>query len=392
MKKEIIDLNTLCVHEGKTNYGPYGTIQIPLYLTSNYRLPSDGSEIDWDTVDSNIYSRNGNENQFALEKRIAAIEGAEACVVLASGVAALSGTFLTLVSSGDHIICSKVCYAAVSALFRRILPQQFNFEISMVDTTNVEEVRQAVKPNTKLIHIETPGNPTTGISDIAEIAKIAKAAGAYLSVDSTFASPYHQSPIALGADLSINSMTKYINGHGDVLGGCICGSYDLIHKIKLQAMVDYGGVLSPFNSWLIFRSLSTFPLRMKQHSETAMKIAQYLESKAEVRFVFYPGLKSHPQHELATKQMKNGYSAMIVFGIKGDAKQSMRFIDSLDMITHAVSLGDTETLITYTEPERDCMQYYPEQMHGGYFRLSIGLESPEAIIADFEKAFKKVFP
>ncbi len=192
-------------------------------MSNIYRLPTDGTEPDWSGIDSYIYSRNGNVNQFVLEEKLARLENAESCVTLASGVSALASTFFTFLNTGDHVVCSQVCYAAVNLLFRNYLPEKYKIEVSLVDTTDLEAVKNAIKPNTKLIHVETPGNPTTGISDLAEISKIAKEAGALLSVDGTFASPICQSPLELGADLLIHSMTKYINGHGDSLGGCVLG-------------------------------------------------------------------------------------------------------------------------------------------------------------------------
>jgi len=361
----------------------------PLYLTSNYRLPADGSPVDWSGIHSNIYARNGNVNQFILQDKLAAIEDAESCVVLGSGVSALAAIFLTFLSTGDHVICSQVCYSAVGILLRELLPKKFQIQVSMVDSTDSSAVAAAVRENTKLIHIETPGNPTTGISDIAAIAQTAKESGAILSVDSTFASPLYLKPLALGADLVMHSMTKYINGHGDALGGCILGSTALIDRIKAEAMVNFGGIISPFNAWLIARGLLTFPLRMKQHSESAQAVAEFLESHPGVRFVAYPGLNSHPQHDLASQQM-TGYAGMLCFDIHGDDEAHLRFLSGLQLIAHAVSLGDTESLIVFTESSSEKMAYYPEVFRGGYYRFSIGLEDTVDIINDLEQALSQV--
>ena len=197
-----------------------------------------------------------------------------------------------------------------------------------------EAVRAAVRPNTKLIHVETPGNPTTGISDLPAIAAIAHEAGALLSVDATFAGPICMYPLNLGADLEIHSMTKYINGHGDSLGGCVLGKTELIDKIKEIAMVNFGGILSPFNAWIVARGLSTLPLRMAQHSKVALAVAEFLEQSPAVRFVWYPGLKSHPQHDRAVKYMNGQYSGMISFDIKGSEEQHQKFLDALHLVTH----------------------------------------------------------
>ena len=387
-QKQKLKLMSLCVHAGNHTDDVVGAVKDPIYMSNTYRLPTDGSPVDWSGIHTNIYSRNGNRNQFTLQDKLKAVEGAEDCVVLGSGVAALSGTFVTFLKTGDHVICSQVCYAAVGHLFNELLPEKYNIEVSFVDTTNLDAVKAAIRPNTRLIHVETPGNPTTGISDIAAIAEIAHKAGALLSVDSTFASPVLQHPLALGADLLIHSMTKYTNGHGDALGGCVLGKTELIDKIKEQAMVNFGGVLSPFNAWLIARGMTTLPLRMKQHCSNAMAVAEFLESSPDVRFVYYPGLKSHPQHELASRQMHGGYSAMMCFDVNGDRDAHLRFLSSLRLIPHAVSLGDGESLIVFTDADSEKMKYYPEVFRKGFYRFSVGLEDAEDIISDLDQALK----
>jgi cystathionine beta-lyase/cystathionine gamma-synthase len=309
--------------------------------------------------------------------------------VLGSGVSALAGTFFTFLKSGDHVVCSDVSYIAVYRLLHQYLPEKYNIEATLVDTADLDALRKAVRPNTKLIHIETPGNPTTRISDIAEIAKIAKQAGALLSVDSTFASPYLQHPLALGADLVIHSLTKYINGHGDSLGGAVIGRRELIDKIKRQAMVNLGGIISPFNAWLIMRGVVTLPLRMRQHSESALAVAKYLKDSPAVRFVAYPGLESDPGHATAAKQMKNGYSGMIAFGLKGDTDAHNRFVSYLRVITSAVSLGHDESLIVLIGADDERQYLYPEKFHGGFFRFSVGLEDTQDIIGDIDQALRK---
>ena len=261
-------------------------------------------------------------------------------------------------------------------------------EVTLLDTTNTEAVRAAIRPNTKLIHVETPGNPTTGISDLDAIAEIAHKAGALLSVDATFAGPICIRPLSHGADLEIHSMTKYINGHGDSLGGCVLGRAEMIDKIKELAMVNYGGILSPFNAWLVTRGLTTIPLRMKQHSAVALAVAEFLETCPATRFVWYPGLKSHPQHELAEKLMHGQYSGMMSFDLKGDERQHQKFLDSLHLVTHAVSLGDVESLIVYYDKNSDKLPHYPPIYREGFFRFSIGLEDAEDVIADLKQAME----
>ena len=218
-----LHINTTAVHGGGRKDDCFGAINEPIYMTSNYRIPTDGTPVDWSGIHSNIYQRNRNPNQMVLQDKLCALTGAEDGAVFASGVAALAAVFTTTLNSGDHAIVSEVCYSATNLLFREYLPKKYGVEVTLLDTTDTEAVRSAVRPNTKLIHVETPGNPTTGISDIDAIADIAHKAGALLSVDATFAGPVCIRPLSHGADLEIHSMTKYINGHGDSLGGCVLG-------------------------------------------------------------------------------------------------------------------------------------------------------------------------
>ena len=382
-------INTLAIHGGARKDDTFGAINEPIYMTSNYRIPTDGSPVDWAGINSNIYCRNRNPNQMVLQDKLCALTGAEEAVVLASGVAALSGVFIPFLSSGDHVIVSEVCYSAVNLLFRKYLPEKYNIDVTLLDITDTEAVRAAMRPNTKLIHVEMPGNPTTGLADLDEVVKIAHEGGALVSCDATFAGPICIYPLKHGVDLEIHSMTKYINGHGDSLGGCVMGRHELINEIKEFAMVNLGGILSPFNAWMISRGLCTLPLRMKQHSEVALKVAQYLEKNPATRFIWYPGLESHPQHDRALKYMSNGqYSAMISFDLNGTDEQKMKFLDNLHLITHAVSLGDIESLIVYNDKNGDKMPHYPKIFQSGFFRFSVGLESAEDIIADMQQAME----
>ena len=379
---------TTAVHGGTRKDDVFGAINEPIYMTSNYRIPTDGTLVDWSGIHSNIYCRNRNPNQMVLQDKLCALTGAEDCAVFACGVAALTGVFIPFLNSGDHAIVSEVCYSATNLLFREYLPQKYHIEVTILDTTDTEAVRAAVRPNTKLIHVETPGNPTTGISDLPAIAAIAHEAGALLSVDATFAGPICMYPLNLGADLEIHSMTKYINGHGDSLGGYVLGKTELIDKIKEIAMVNFGGILSPFNAWLVARGLSTLPLRMAQHSKVALAVADFLEQSPAVRFVWYPGLQSHPQHDRAVKYMNGQYSGMISFDIKGSEEQHQKFLDALHLVTHAVSLGDIESLIVYYDKHSDKLPHYPEIYREGFFRFSVGLEDEKDIIADLQQAFE----
>lgn len=387
--KHTLHTQTTAVHGGTRRDDTFGAINEPIYMTSNYRIPTDGTPVDWSGIHSNIYQRNRNVNQMVLQEKLCALTGAEDGAVFASGVAALAAVFTTFLNSGDHAIVSEVCYSATNLLFREYLPKKYNIEVTLLDTTDTEAVRAAVRPNTRLIHVETPGNPTTGISDLDAIAEIAHEAGALMSVDATFAGPVCIYPLRHGADLEIHSMTKYINGHGDSLGGCVLGRTELIDQVKELAMVNYGGILSPFNAWLVARGLVTAPLRMKQHSEVAMAVARFLENCPAVRFIWYPGLESHPQHERAVAYMNGQYSGMISFDIKGDEKAHETFLDSLKLVTHAVSLGDVESLIVYYDRNSDKLPHYPTVYHEGFFRFSVGLEDAEDVIADLQQAMEK---
>ena len=338
----------------------------------------------------NLYTRNGGTNQKYLQERIAFLEGGEDCVVLASEVAALSGLFFALLNQGDHVIFSSVTYIAVYRLLNELLNNKFGVETTIVDTTDPANVEAAIRPNTKLIHIETPGNPTLMISDIAAIADIAHRHGALLSVDNTFASPFNQRPIELGADFSVESLTKYINGHGDAMGGAITGRREHLDLIRAVSQVNLGGTISPFNAWLIMRGSVTLPLRMWQHNENAMKVARWLEAQPCVSFVAYPGLESHKGHEIARKQMHPGYGGVLSFGLKADHDTHNRFVSHLKVITSAVSLGHDESLIVFLG-ENDERQYlYPEEFHNGFFRFSVGIEDAEDIINDLQQALEAV--
>ena len=391
IQKKLLGFQTRAVHTGNDIDKDTGAIKRPITMANSYALPYDPSDLNWSSADKNLYTRNGGSNQQYLQKKIASLEGGEDCVVLASGVAALSGLFFALLKSGDHVIFSSVTYIAVYRLLNELFNNKFGVETTIVDTSDLETVKKEIKPNTKLIHIETPGNPALTVSDIKAIAEIAHEHGILLSVDNTFASPYNQRPIELDADFSVESLTKYINGHGDAMGGSITGKKQYLDIIRAQSQVNLGATISPFNAWLIMRGAVTLPLRMKQHNENALKVAGYLESVPEVRFVAYPGLKSHPGHETAKAQMNPGFGGVLSFGLKADHDTHNRFVSYLKIITSAVSLGHDESLIVFLG-ENDERQYlYPEEFHGGFFRFSVGIEDAEDIIDDLEQAFTHTF-
>ena len=381
---------TRAVHTGNDIDAETGAIKRPITMANSYELPYDPSDINWSSSGGNLYTINGGSNQQYLQEKIASLENGEDCVVLASGVAALSGLFFALLEKGDHVIFSSVTYIAVYRLLNELLNNKFGVETTLVDTTDPENVRKAIRPNTKLIHIETPGNPTLMISDIEEIAKIAHENGALLSVDNTFASPYNQRPIDLGADFTIESLTKYINGHGDSMGGAIIGKTKYLDIIRAQSQVNLGGAISPFNAWLIMRGSVTLPLRMRQHNENALAVAKWLEGLDCVRFVAYPGLESFKGHEVAKKQMINGYGGVLSFGLKADHDTHNKFVSYLKVITSAVSLGHDESLIVFLGEDDERQYLYPDEFSDGFFRFSVGIEDVEDIIGDLKQALEKV--
>lgn len=381
---------TRAVHTGNDVDADSGAIKRPITMANSYELPYDPTDMNWSSAGGNLYTRNGGTNQKYLQEKLASLENGEDCIVLASGVAALSGLFFALLQKGDHVIFSSVTYIAVYRLLNELLNNKFGVETTIVDTSSPANVEAAIRPNTKLIHIETPGNPTLTISDIAAIAAIAHNHGALLSVDNTFASPYNQRPIELGADFTVESLTKYINGHGDAMGGAIIGKTEYLDLIRAQSQVNLGGVISPFNAWLIMRGSVTLPLRMRQHNENAQKVAGWLEKQPNVSFVAYPGLESSKGHEVAKRQMSPGFGGMISFGLKADHDTHNRFVSHLKVITSAVSLGHDESLIVFLG-ENDERQYlYPEEFHNGFFRFSVGIEDAEDIIGDLKQALEKV--
>jgi methionine-gamma-lyase len=378
------------VHTGNAVDKETGAVKRPITMANSYELPYDPTNMYWSSAEGNLYTRNGGANQKYLQERLVSLEGGEDCIVLASGVAALSGLFFSLLKAGDHVVFSSVTYIAVYRLLNELFNEKFGVETTIVDTTDLDAVKAAIRPNTKLIHIETPGNPTISVTDISALAAIAHKNDALLSVDNTFASPYNQRPIELGADFSVESLTKYINGHGDAMGGAIIGKKEYLDIIRAQAQVNLGGTISPFNAWLIMRGSVTLPLRMNQHNENALKIAKWLEERPGVSFVSYPGLESHPQHEIALRQMAPGFGGVLTFGLKADHETHNRFVSHLRVITNAVSLGHDASLIVFLGENDERQHLYPERFHNGFFRFSVGIEDADDLIEDLRQALEKV--
>lgn len=384
-------ISTQAIHTGTDYDEGTGAVRRPLHMANSYKLPDDLSQVNYSSTDLLMYSRNGNPNQHWLEEKIAALHDADDAIVLASGVAALHALFWTLLKTGDKVLYPKVSYMAVYRMFHELFNEKFGVETVMVDMTDLEAVKKAITPGTRLIHVETPDNPTNGVTDIAAIAKIAHEKGAILSVDNTFASPYNQKPLELGADFVVEALTKLINGHGDAQGGAIISNdFETMDRIRYEAQVNVGSVISPFNAWQIFRGSVTFPLRMQRINESSQQIAEWLEQRENITFVSYPGLKSNAGHELAKKQMKKGYGGVISFGVDADDKAVERFCAALKVVTFAVSLGHDESLI-FPQPSYDeRINLYPEKFRKGFIRFSVGLEEPEDIIADLDQALRKI--
>lgn len=392
-----LSLLSQAVHAGNAVDGGSGAIRTPIVMANSYALPDDPSSISWSGTDIPLYTRNSGANQLALQEKLTVLEGGrpgdQDAVVLATGVAALHAVFFTLLRTGDHVVVADVTYEAVFRLFRDLLPEKYGIEATFVDMSDVDAVRAAIRPTTKLVHTEAIANPTTKVTDIAAVAAIAHEAGALLSVDSTFTPPPLYRPLDDGADLVVHSLTKYINGHGDAMGGAVIGARDTIQRIKSDAMVDVGGVISPFNAWLISRGSITLPLRLRQHCDTALEVARFLDTDPRVAYVAYPGLASHPQLELAERQFGNrGFGAMMAFAVDGDPDTQNRFVANLRVITSAVSLGHDESLIVHVGTAGPRVAHYPEPFRRyGHLRFSIGLEDPADLIADLAAALDATF-
>jgi methionine-gamma-lyase len=340
-----------------------------------------------------LYARWSNPTVHMLEQKIAALQGTEDCLCTASGMAAAAAIMLTFLSQGDHVVISDVSYAGVAELARETLPR-YGVEVTPVDMSNLDAVAAAIRPTTKLVHIETPVNPIMRLTDIAAVAKLAHDAGALLSADCTFASPMGIDATALGVDLVMHSTTKYMGGHGDAVGGAVAGRADLVKQMRLEAGIHHGSILSPFNAWLIARGAATLPLRMRAHASGALTVAEWLEAQPSVTRVLYPGLPSHPQHDLAKAQMKN-HSGMLSFQV-GDTATAERLaaemIEKLKIVHYAVSLGHHRSLIFWMETaglmetsfklQGAAEDSYRAFAGDGIFRMSVGLEDPEDIIAD----------
>ena len=375
--------NTRAIHAGQSPDPTTGAIMTPVYLTSTYVQESPGVHKGWE------YSRTHNPTRRAYEDCIASLESGKYGFAFASGCAATT-TVMHLLTSGDHVVAMDDMYGGTFRLFDKVL-RHHGLEFSYTDLTKVENVEKALKPNTKMIWIETPTNPTLKLADIKKISAIAAAKNILVVVDNTFMSPYFQRPLELGANIVVHSATKYIGGHSDVVGGVAVTSDKAIAD-RIQFLTNsMGGVQGAFDSFLALRSLKTLPLRMKAHAENAVKVANYLEKHPQVERIIYPGLASHPQHELAKQQM-SGFGGMITFFIKGGMTAARKFLESVEVFALAESLGGVESLIEHpaimTHASVPAEQRAALGIDDSLIRLSVGVEDVEDLLADLEQAFK----
>lgn len=388
-------LRTTAIHAGE-GIDPTTRASSPNLVMSSTFAPSEVagfSARNRDSYEGFVYARVSNPTVRQLEDKLAALEGAESCQCYASGMAASSALVLGRLGQGDHLVISDTNYVGTAELVRDSLPR-FGIEATPVDMSDLDMVERAIGPRTRMLWLETPANPIMRLADIGALSRLARAKGVRdVAVDSTFASPIATRPLALGADFVVHSLTKYIGGHGDAMGGAVLGRKDDLDALNLEATVHYGGVLSPFNAWLILRGAATLPIRMRAHEETALAVAKFLEGHSKVTRVFYPGLASYPQHELARRQMKN-FSGMMTFQAEDGAALARRMVDRLEVVHYAVSLGHHRSLIYWIPTdalmrstfrhEGELLKRYRDFAGDGVFRFSVGIEDAEDICADLD--------
>ncbi len=376
-------------HEGS---GPIRSVSTPIFMSSTFAFANadQGARLFAGEEEGYVYTRLGNPTTAALEREMAFLEEGEAALACASGMGATTVACLTLCGAGDRIVASNTLYGGTHQLFAQTLPR-LGIEVVEVDARDPAKVASAIDDRTRLVHIETPANPTLALIDIREVAEVCRRRGVPLMVDNTFATPYLQQPLTLGADIVLHSATKYIGGHGDVVAGVLVGSREFIDRARGEGMRDLGPVLSPFNSWLLLRGLKTLPVRMEKHCENAMEVAQFLEFHPAVEKVLYPGLRIHPRHALAKTQMR-GFGGMVSFLVKGGREAGRMVMDRVGLWTLAVSLGDVDSLIEH--PASMTHSTYNEEQLAeagigpGLVRLSVGLEDVDDLVDDLKQALE----
>ncbi|TGE85786.1 methionine gamma-lyase [Pseudoalteromonas sp. KS88] len=386
-----LHIDSQCIHGPKKANDPHGALTSPLYQTSTFHFTdaAQGAARFAGEEPGYIYTRLGNPTTTELEQKVAQLENCEAAAATATGMGAVSASVLSFLSQGDHLVASSALYGCTFAFFAHMLPR-WGIEVSFVDMTNEQALREAIKPNSKMIFAETPINPTMAVMDLNLISDVAKQHQLISVIDNTFLTPLLQKPTDYGIDLIVHSATKYLNGHGDVVAGLVCGSDEHINLIKMTVLKDIGATISPHDAWLINRGLKTLAIRMQRHCESAQTIAEFLEQHPHVNTVYYPGLESHPGNKFIGTQMKAA-GGVIAFELKGSLKDGEQFINSTKLCTLAVSLGDAETLIQHPASMTHS-PYTPEEraaagISDGLIRLSVGLEDVNDIINDLNHAF-----
>ncbi len=387
-------IETQAIHAGRINDEQFGSLATPLYQTSTFIFDSaqQGAERFSGESEGFIYTRLGNPTTRQLEMRVAAMEGMEDAAATATGMAAVSAALLTNLQAGDHMISSKAVYGCSFALMNHML-KKFGIDVTFVDMTEPENINAAVQENTKLVFLETPINPNLVVLDLEKICAIAKKHQLLSIVDNTFLTPVLQQPAKFGADIVIHSATKYLNGHGDVVAGIVCGTNEMITDIKLTTLKDIGATMSPHDAWLIMRGIKTLPIRMERHCNNAQSVAEFLEQHQAVGQVYYPGLKSHPGNKFIGKQMKAA-GGVIAFELNTDLAGGADFINNMQLFSIAVSLGDAESLIQHPASMTHS-PYEPEEraeagITDSLIRISVGLENVDDIIADLRQALAKI--
>jgi cystathionine beta-lyase/cystathionine gamma-synthase len=382
-------IQTRMIHRDRAE-NDSAAVSPPIYQTSTFLLgtPEHGADLAAQIAPATFYTRYGSPNTKQVEALLADLEGGEAALALGSGMAAIATAILSNVRAGDHVVAQHTHYTATLSLLAETLPR-YGIEVTQVDQRDPSAFEHAMRPNTKIVYTETPTNPTMDLTDLRATAAIAHAAGALAITDNTFASAYNQRPLALGYDLVLHSATKYLNGHADVTAGAIIGARPLVEAVWEYARV-HGPVLHPFEAWLLRRGLQTYGLRMAAHNRNALEVARFLESHSAVERVYFPGLASHPQHELAQQQMTGGFGGMLAFELKGGYDAAYRAIRSTKICLLAVSLGGVETLIVHPASMIHTRQSDDQRatagISPGLIRLSVGVEDAADIIADLEQA------
>jgi methionine-gamma-lyase len=385
---------TKTIHAGQKPCPVTGSHVSPIYQTTTYVLKNieEAIRLNQNQELGFTYTRFGSPTAAELENKMALLEKGEAALSVGSGMAAISVALLNALKAGDHLIAGDVIYGCTFALIKKVLTN-YGVEVSLVDTTNLEDVEKAIKPNTKAIYVETPANPLLKITDIKGAAEIAHKIGAKLIVDSTFASPYLQNPLELGADVVVHSATKYLSGHGNVVAGIIVSDKGFIRRARMPYLQCFGAVISPFDAWLLMQGMKTLGVRMQRHCENGQKVAEFLEKHPQVEKVYYPGLPSHPNHELAKKQMR-AFGGMMSFDVKGGFEAGKTLMNSVQLISLATSLGTVDSLIQHSPSMSHFDMSKEERMRvgikDGQVRLSVGIEDVEDIIADLDQALNKV--